>query len=127
MNSSQDLASRLVSGMDPQLRQFLRERVNSFVKWDLMRFFHENPHTIDTARNIAAYTGRDPAAIAPVLDALAAAEMLLVSPLPGDETVSVYRLTTDPTLRGLLDRFHQACQDREFRVQAIYTVIQGVE
>ncbi|MBN2470440.1 MAG: hypothetical protein JXN59_06935 [Anaerolineae bacterium] len=127
MDSAQDLASRLVSGMDPQLQQFLRERVNSFMKWDLMRFFHENPHTIDTAKNIAAYTGRDPAAIVPVLDALAAAGMLRVASLPGDEATRAYRLTTDPELRALLERFHQACQDRQFRVQAIYTVIQGME
>ncbi len=113
--------------MDPQLRQFLRERINSFMKWDLMRFFYENPYTVDTASNIAAYTGRDPAAIAPVLDALVAADLLLVSSLPGDKGMPVYRLTTDPTLRDLLERFHRACQDRDFRVQAIYTVIQGME
>ena len=54
----QDLVGRLMSDMDPELLEFLRTKVNSFVKWDLIRFFHENPHTTDTATNIARYAGR---------------------------------------------------------------------
>jgi hypothetical protein len=33
-----------------------------FCQWDLVRFFHENPYTTDTADNIARYLGRDLAA-----------------------------------------------------------------
>jgi len=50
-----DLAARLMGDMDPGLLDFLKTRVNSFVKWDLVRFFHENPHTTDTAENVARY------------------------------------------------------------------------
>ena len=126
MSNPQDLATRLVSGMDPELQQFLRERVNTFMKWDLVRFFLENPYTLDTAANIATYTGRDPAVITPVLDALVEAEILLVARLADEPVATVYRLTDNPQLRALLDRFSQACNDRQFRVQAIYTVIQGM-
>jgi hypothetical protein len=61
--SSNDLAARLMGDMAPQLLEFLKTKVNSFVKWDLVRFFHENPNTTDTAENIARYAGRDVATI----------------------------------------------------------------
>jgi len=54
---------RLMADLDPELLTFLKGTVNTFVKWDLVRFFHENPHTTDTAENIARYAGRDPAII----------------------------------------------------------------
>ena len=53
-----DLTGRLMADMNPQLLKFLQTKVNSFVKWDLVRFFHDNPHTTDTADNIARYAGR---------------------------------------------------------------------
>ena len=56
-----DLAARLMEDMDAQLLDFLKTKVNSFVKWDLVRFFHENPNTADTPDNVARYAGRDPA------------------------------------------------------------------
>ncbi len=38
--ASNDLAARLMGDMAPQLLEFLKTKVNSFVKWDLVRFFH---------------------------------------------------------------------------------------
>jgi len=66
-----ELSGRLAADMDPQLLQFLTEKVDSFVKWDLLRFFHENPHTTDTAQNIARYAGRNPELVRADLAALA--------------------------------------------------------
>ena len=51
-----DLTGRLMADMDPQMLEFLQTKVNSFVKWDLVHFFHDNPHTTDTAENIARWT-----------------------------------------------------------------------
>lgn len=126
MSNPQDLAARLVDGMDPQLQAFLRTRVNTFMKWDLVRFFHENPHTLDTAEHIATYTGRDPVLVAPVLKELAAADVLHMVRLTGEDALIVFRLTSDPEMRDLIERFHRACEDRQFRVQAIYTIIRGM-
>lgn len=124
--SNQDLAARLVDGMDPQLLDFLRMRVNTFMKWDLVRFFHENPHTLDTAEHIATYTGRDPILVAPVLKELAAVGVLQMVRLTGEDGLVVFRLASDPDMRDLIERFHQACEDRQFRVHAIYTIIRGM-
>lgn len=124
MSSPIDLARRLVDDMDPKLLAFIRQRVNSFTKWDLVRFFHENPHTMDTVENIARYIGRDVQVIESDLRALVEADVLRASQI-GEQTV--YALATDRALRALLDQFALACEDREFRVKVIYQVIRGMQ
>jgi hypothetical protein len=39
----------------------------------------------------------------------------------------VYTLATDQEMRTLLDRFILACDDRRFRVKAMYQLIRGVK
>ncbi len=118
-----DLAARLMGDMDDQLLDFLKNQVNSFVKWDLIRFFHENPHTADTAENVARYAGRDPVAIEQELAELAESGVLNREKL-GEMTV--YSLAIDHEMRELIDQFVQACDDRQFRVKAIYHIIRGM-
>ena len=118
-----DLAARLMEDMDERLLQFLKKQVNSFVKWDLVRFFHENPNTADTAENVARYAGRDPAAIELELAQLADSGVLR-GELVGNLTV--FSLATDQEMRELIDKFVQACNDRQFRVKAIYHIIRGM-
>ncbi|MFW6115642.1 MAG: hypothetical protein ACOC7Y_01125 [Chloroflexota bacterium] len=117
-----DLTGRLMADMDPRLLRFLRETIDSFVKWDLIRFFHDNPYTTDTAQNIARYAGRTDQAIRGDLAELAERGVLMESEL-GD--MSVYSLTEDPEMRELLDEFVKASDDRQFRVKAIYHIIRG--
>ena len=118
-----DLAARLMEDMDTQLLDFLKTQVNSFVKWDLVRFFHENPNTTDTAENIARYAGRDPAAIEQELAELAKSGVLQRDTV-GEMTV--FSLATDQEMRDLIEQFVLACNDRQFRVKAIYHIIRGM-
>ena len=121
--ASNDLAARLMGDMAPQLLEFLKHKVNTFVKWDLVRFFHENPNTTDTAENIARYAGRDVGTIEVEMDELVGAGVLRRQRI-GDLTV--YSLIDNPTMRALVDRFIMACDDRQFRVKAIYHIIRGM-
>jgi hypothetical protein len=121
--ASNDLAARLMGDMAPQLLEFLKNKVNTFVKWDLVRFFHENPNTTDTAENIARYAGRDMATIEVEMDELVGAGVLSRQRI-GDLTV--YSLIEDPAMRSLVDQFILACDDRQFRVKAIYHIIRGM-
>lgn len=123
MGNQDDLTTRMTGDMDPKLLEFLRTRVNSFIKWDLVRFFHDNPHTADTAANIARYTGREAEAIQGDLLELTEAGVLQASDVSG---LMVYTLATDEEVRDLIDRFVLACEDRQFRVRAIYHVIRGM-
>lgn len=117
-----DLTGRLMADMDPQLLEFLQTKVNSFVKWDLVRFFHDNPHTTDTADNIARYAGRSVETIRAELTELARDGVLEENRL-GD--MAVYSLVPDRQTRKLLEQFVKASDDRQFRVKAIYHIIRG--
>jgi hypothetical protein len=117
-----DLTGRLMADMNPQLLEFLQNKVNSFVKWDLVRFFHDNPHTTDTADNIARYAGRSVETIRTELAELTQDGLLEENQL-GD--MVVYSLSPNPQIRELLDQFVQASDDRQFRVKAIYHIIRG--
>jgi hypothetical protein len=115
-----DTTSRFMDDMDPTLLEFLRKKVNSFVKWDLVRFFHDNPHAADTADNIARYTGRDVRAITGELTELVQASVLEQNQVSGRV---IYTLASDQAMRDLISAFVRACDDRVFRVKAIYHVI----
>ena len=117
-----DLTGRLMADMNPQLLEFLQTKVNSFVKWDLVRFFHDNPHTTDTADNIARYAGRSAETIRSELTELTQDGVLEENQL-GD--MAVYSLAPDPETRKLLEQFVKASDDRQFRVKAIYHIIRG--
>ncbi|NIV33844.1 MAG: hypothetical protein GWN58_31675, partial [Anaerolineae bacterium] len=49
--SGEDFTTRLMNDMDPPLLELVKTKVNSFIKWDLVRFLRENPNTADTAEN----------------------------------------------------------------------------
>ena len=98
-------------------------RVNTFIKWDLVRFFHENPHTADSVENIAKYAGRNPIAVKPELDELVEAGVMQKQTIGG---ITVYRLVDDKEMRRLIGEFIAACEDRHFRVKAVYHIIRGM-
>ncbi len=110
-------------GIDATWQKFLRHKVNSFIKWDLVRFFHDNPHTVDTAESIAKVVGRDSNTVLNELDGLVKADLLVKEAVSGQ---GIYRLTTDNDMRQLLRDFVSACHDRDFRVKAINQVIHGM-
>jgi len=120
---SDDFTAKLMDDMDARLLDFIKNKVNSFIKWDLVRFFYENPNTTDSVENIAKYAGRNTAAVQSELEELVESgvmEMQLVESLP------VYSLASDEDMRRLVDEFILACEDRHFRVKAVYHIIRGM-
>jgi len=118
-----NLTSRLMGDMEEDLIAFVSKYVDSFVKWDLMRFFHENPHTIDNVENIARYTGRDAETIGQQLSELAERELLKKTQM---EKMVVYSLNPDPAVEKQLARFITASEDPQFRVKIIFHLIKGI-
>nr|PZN52988.1 MAG: hypothetical protein DIU68_13455 [Chloroflexota bacterium] len=102
---------------------FLKDKVNTFVRWDLVRFFNDNPHAMDTAENIAQYTGRDVHEVETELLGLVEDNILRMTESNGRR---IFSLTTDQTTRDLIRRFVLACDNREFRVNAINQVIRSM-
>ena len=122
-SNGDDFTARLMDDMDPVLLDFVKTKVNSFVKWDLVRFFHENPHTADTVENIAKYAGRNVAAVEPELNELVDGGIMQETTLGN---TAIYSLVSDEEMRNLVDRFITACEDRHFRVKAVYHIIRGM-
>ena len=122
-SNEDDFTARLMDDMDPVLLDFVKTKVNSFIKWDLVRFFHENPNTADTVENIAKYAGQNVTAVEPELDELVHDE-IMEKRLLGD--TPIYQLVTDEAMRDLVDKFISACEDRHFRVKAVYHIIRGM-
>jgi hypothetical protein len=123
MDMDGDLIVQLMNDMDPRLLQLLRGAVNSFIKWDLLRFFYANPHTMDTADSLARYIGREPGGLPAELQELVDSGLLEAQHLG---KLTVYSLSGSTEQRMLLDDFMAACQDQQFRVKAIYHVIRGM-
>jgi hypothetical protein len=120
---SDDFTAKLMDDMDARLLDFIKTKVNSFIKWDLVRFFYENPSTTDSVENIAKYAGRNTTAVQTELEELVESgviEMQLVEDLP------VYALASDEEMRQLIENFILACEDRHFRVKAVYHIIRGM-
>lgn len=116
----QGLLPQSQDNADPHLIDFVQKVVNNFVRWDLVRFFNDNPHVRETAQNIALYTGRDLLPVETELRALVGAGVLQ-SVRPG--SVEVFSLSQEPTVRDLVSRFVLACDDRNFRARAIAQVV----
>jgi predicted transcriptional regulator len=121
--SGEDFTTRLMNDMDPPLLDLVKTKVNSFIKWDLVRLLRENPNTADTAKNIARYVGRSAASVEPELRELVSSGIMEVKSIEG---MPIYSLTPDDNMRELLDRFISACEDRHFRVKVIYHIVRGM-
>lgn len=117
------VADRLASDIDPDLLSCLRTQVNSFIKWDLVHFFHRNPYTTDTSEGIARHLGRNAEAIRSELAEMAA-EGILVERCYSDMTV--YSFSDDPAIRDLIRRLVEASGDRLFRAKAAYYMIRAM-
>jgi len=119
----EDFTTKLMDDMDPELLALVRTEINSFIKWDLLRFFQENPNTADSIENIAKYLGRSVAIVEPDLNELV--ESGFMNKQQVGQSV-VYSLTTNPERRQQIARFVAASSDRHFRVRAVYHIIRGM-
>jgi hypothetical protein len=110
-------------GIEPGLSAFLQQKVNTFIKWDLIRFFHDNPHAASTVEDVARYTGREVWAIRDDMQQLANTGVLNQTEHSGR---TIYTLAADDAMRSLIQKFVMACDDRSFRVKAINLVISSM-
>jgi hypothetical protein len=69
---------------------------------DILTFFAQNPHSCDSAEELAVRIGRQVTKVRPVLDQLEAAGLLQMVDLDG---VRIYRLSDDPHRRQTLQQY----------------------
>jgi hypothetical protein len=116
----EERVDRLMPDIDAGLREFLRTQVDSFLKWDLLWFFYQNPNTIDTAENISRYVGRSAENTHKELAELSSRGVLAEHTLNG---MRIYSLSQASEVRELLRRFAESYDDRQFRIKAIYQIL----
>jgi hypothetical protein len=109
--------------LEPILLDFVKTRANSFVKWELMRYFDRNPHTTDTAETIAGFIGRKQDVVKTALDALVESGIMRRKDLSGS---TIYALAKDEQMRALVDKFVLASEDRHFRIKAVNQILPGI-
>jgi hypothetical protein len=114
---------RLASDIDPDLLGCLRTQVNSFVKWDLVYFFHRNPYTIDTAEGIARHIGRNIEGIQADLAELTL-DGILVEHRFGE--MVVYAYSEVASVRNMIRRLIEASGDQLFRAKAVFQMIRAM-
>jgi hypothetical protein len=102
---------------------FILGRVNSFVKWDILRFLKENAGVADTYAGIARYVGRSPEVVESQLQEMAKDGLLTVRSLNGQ---ALFSLTDDAHTLDLIDRFHRGCLNRQFRLRVVYHVAKSM-
>lgn len=122
MDSYNAFLSDVMEEMDPQLLQFIKDHVTTFTRWDTIRFFYENPHTQDTAENLARYVGRSPEIICREADEMAQ-EGIFQAEKRGEHTI--YVLTNDPDARQLIAQLVEAARDRTFRMKLVYHILRA--
>lgn len=86
-------------GIDPEAATRLLPHLDSFVKWELLRFLHDNPGTAATVDELARYMGRDEMELKPAVRALATAGIFRQD--EGDSGCA-FSLTEDENLRRLI-------------------------
>ena len=109
--------------MNSDLLDFIQTRVNSFIRWDLVRYFNDAPTRKETAEMVAKGTGRDIHSVSRELEGLVGVGILTTEVKEG---VVRYKLVRDKQTRQMIKQFMEACYDRQFRIEAIQAVINNM-
>ncbi|HEX2924285.1 MAG TPA: hypothetical protein VHS06_06975 [Chloroflexota bacterium] len=95
-------------GIDPAAVRKLLPHLDSFVKWDLLRFLHEAPDIPTRVEDLARYLGRDETELKPAASALAVAGILKQEEKGGSYR---YSLVEDEEIRELLGHLVERYQE----------------
>jgi hypothetical protein len=119
----EQLITPLSRDKDLALLEFTKTKINSFIKWELVKFFYYNAATGHTVENVARCIGRKTDAVQPELEDLVGNDILEKKVL-ADKTV--YTLTTKEPALTLVDQFILAGEDRFFRIKAVEQIVLGM-
>jgi len=118
-----EFTAQLMEEIEPDLLEFIKTKINSFIKWDLVRFLYNNPNTADTAERLARYAGRAPDVIKAELEEMVHQGLVDVRIIAG---IPIYSLSQDEEMRKMIGKFLKACEDRQFRVKVVYHIMKNM-
>lgn len=110
--------------LDPQVSLFVEEYIDSFISWDLILFFHENPYTVGSPASIAMSIGRLGSDIEPYLERLADKGVLFREYRASDGSEVIYAYKPEPEFEKMVMEFKRALKDRASRLIIVSKVLQ---
>ncbi len=110
--------------LDPQVSGFVEGYVDSFITWDLILFFHENPYTVGSPSSIAMSIGRLGSDIEPYLERMTAKGILSHEFRAGDGAETIYAYKPEPDFEKAVIDFKRALKDRASRLIIVSKVLQ---
>lgn len=107
-------------GVDPELLEFIQKYLTSYTKWEVLKYFAENPGVVETARGFARKLNKDQRQISEALTSLARTGM--VSNGKGAEEAG-YSLTADAGQKATLHRIADSARaNNRFRLLLNYHI-----
>lgn len=110
--------------LDPQVGAFVEEYIDSFISWDLILFFHENPYTVGSPSSIAMSIGRLGSDIEPYLERLSDKGILVREYRGQGGTETIYAYKPEPDFEKMVIEFKRALKDRASRLIIVSKVLQ---
>ncbi len=108
--------------LDAEIETFIKKCINSFVKWDLLVFFHYNPTVSDNPKNIATRIGRNEEEVREALEELKNENILDLK----DETTQTYSFSPAEKNRVMIEKFIELLKDRQARLQMVSLVLNSL-
>lgn len=103
--------------------EFVDTHLDSFLKWELIRFFYSNDHVADTASQIANQLKRNVQVVRMALQALVQTGLIHRVHF---EDIEIYTLTEDDKLRQSLNKFMETSQQRHAYLQIMYAIMRRI-
>lgn len=110
--------------LDDDFELFIKDFVNTFVKWELVQFFHDHQEASFSLDDLSQKLNRSPKTLKSEMDELVDKGFLQTR--KGKDVT--YRLLDSKSIRyteltGLLERFVEFCKSREGRLRVIYKIL----
>jgi predicted MarR family transcription regulator len=117
-----------IMGLDEHMEQFMAHYVNSFIKWELVNYFHEHPRTSFKVADLAKALNRPAEPLKHELQELAD-EGLLRETKNAKKMEYLYQpeleKSRDRELSERLTQFVHLCRTREGRLRVIYKILKN--
>ena len=114
----------ITTELDSRLMDLIRRSFDSFVKWDVLKFFREHPDQTESAHQIAAFCGREVATVEQAAEELARSGHLIRQQI-GD--LMVYKLSDRPERLEEVDLFLSAGDDQAQCVSIMAALVRAEE
>ncbi len=110
--------------IDPNVSSFVEEYIDSFITWDLILFFYENPFTVGSPSSIAMSIGRLDSDVLPYLEMLVAKEILSSELQVRESPETIFSYVPDKGFETRVEEFKKALKDRASRLMIVSKVLQ---